>query len=208
MAPDPVLHERIYTGLKADLLCGRYTPGEHIDLQAISDSHRASVTPVREVVCRLVGEGLATFQRHGGFRFAELDVEELCSLYALNSTLLIGAIRQSANEALDEAVGSIVFPGSDAHTEEIVISTAAVFAVLASAGGNGNFLRCVENISDRLSFARRIESVLLKDVRSELLMLNHGPVGHLKRTLGRRITMYHRRRMAVADEIIRRINNE
>ena len=55
MAPDRHLHENIYVSLKSLLLSHRYRPGEPIDLKALADQFGASVTPVRDGLCRLVG---------------------------------------------------------------------------------------------------------------------------------------------------------
>ncbi|MBA2934620.1 GntR family transcriptional regulator [Sphingomonas sp. CGMCC 1.13654] len=201
MAPDPVLHERIYAGFKDDLREGRLPPGHHIDLQAISERYRASVTPVREVVCRLMGEGLAEFQRHGGFHVATLSANEIRDLYVLNSTIVLRAIQTCTDADLDEAMGAICYPRPGATPLEVASCSASIFSTLVGSANNSAFLKLVENINDRLGFVRIAECHLLRDVHRELLMLNHGPNGQLRRTLNRRITNYHRRRIHIVERI-------
>src|ERR1700761_6333320 len=106
MAPDPALHDQIYAALKLDLRSGMLLPGQHIDLQQFSERHRASVTPVREAVCRLIGEGLVQFQRYGGFRLIPLEEDELREAYYLNAMMIAAAIRLATDQALRKAVGT------------------------------------------------------------------------------------------------------
>jgi hypothetical protein len=201
MAPDPVLHERIYAALKLDLREGRLLPGQHIDLQGISDHHRASITPVREAVCRLVGERLVESQRHGGFRVVHLGADTLRELYMLNLAMVLHAVRISTDENIDRAIGTFWYPATSADPSEIAAAAASLFASLGGASGLAEFQIAVEGINDRLASARIMEVQALRDLRRELLMINHGPNGDIRRTIARRISTYHRRRIAVVGKI-------
>jgi DNA-binding GntR family transcriptional regulator len=202
MAPDPILHEQIYAALKSDIRDARLIPGQHIDLQAISDRHHASVTPVREAVCRLIGEGVAEFQRYGGFRIAPLGAAELADLYALNTIIICAAIRGATDAALDQAVGTVALPGESGRPIDLARAVASLFASLAIASGNRQIVKAVEGSNDRLAAARILEAEVLKDARREYLMLTHGPSGQLRKTLTGRVTQYHRRRLAQSEAIV------
>ena len=205
MAPDPILHERIYGGLKAALRSGRLYPGQHIDLTAISEEYRASVTPVREAVCRLVGEGLADFQRHGGFRVAPLRAEDLRGLYLFNAMILAHAIQLASDVSLDRALGSFWLPRNGADDGEVAAAAAILFSAIGEAAGSNIFQRTLDNNSDRLGLARIAELQVLRDVHGELLMMNHGPTGQLKKTLSRRVAQYHRRRSVAVEDIAKKM---
>jgi hypothetical protein len=203
MAPDPIVQERIYHALKSEIRSGVLGPDDHIDLQGISDRHRASVTPVREAVCRLIGEGLAAPQRHGGFRIVALDGAQLRDLYAFNAALLARSVAAASLDALIVACGAIVVPPEGATAVELAAATGDIFDSLSGASGSGELRRAVEACSDRLSAARITEDSVLRDVRGEILMFGHGPSHERRRSLSRRILHYHRRRIEQSDAIAR-----
>ena len=206
MAPDPILQDRIYAALKADLRSGALLPQMNIDLQSVSARHRASVTPVREAICRLVGEGLAEFRPHGGFRVPRLRAEQLSDLYALNAATLAQALRAAEDTALDRAVRSFVPPPAYAGPAAIGDTVSTLFAGLALATGNSEYVRLVEHLSDRLAGARIAEAGVLKNMHGELAPLRESPEFGLRGAVSRLVARYHRRRLRHADPIADRLS--
>ena len=73
---------------------GRFAPGEHLEPVAIGRELNASITPVRDVLHRLVGERLVEAPRHDGFRMPSPTEAELRSLYGWNSELIDIGLRR------------------------------------------------------------------------------------------------------------------
>jgi len=203
MAPDPVLHERIYAALKAEIRSGHLRPASHIDLQQISSRYRASVTPVREVVWRLIGERLAEARQNGGYRTPVLHANHLRDLYALNALILDRGIRSCTDSELDGAIATVDPPAASADAKALATFAAALFESIGCATGNGEILRAIDNLNDRLAAARIAESLVLPNFRREMLTLSQRPEGPLKIMLARRIARYHRRRSPLCEAIAR-----
>ena len=201
MATDPILQERIYEALKADIRCGVFGPAHHFDLQRISDRHRASVTPVREALCRLVGEGLAEVARPRGFRVAALDGPMLRDLYHYMAALLVHVIAISPESALDAALTRTAADADTTSSVNLAAVFAALFANLAEASGNPEFYQAVSRSNDRLSAVRIAETIVIPDMRHELLALYRHPQTELRRRLSRQISAYYRRRIKLSDSI-------
>lgn len=97
MAPD--LHgrdqfERCYHLLQERLADGHYRPGERIGVTALAADLMISQTPVREVLSRLVGEGLVHDRRGNGYYSVRLDAVEVAGLYSLQLLYLGEALRK------------------------------------------------------------------------------------------------------------------
>jgi DNA-binding GntR family transcriptional regulator len=92
-------HERLYRGLKEQLLFGQFRPGMSVTLQGIADEHSVSLTPVREAIRRLVAEG--ALEMHGNRRITvpSMDDERIEELLAIR--LLIEP--ELAKRAIDSA---------------------------------------------------------------------------------------------------------
>ncbi|MFX4813586.1 GntR family transcriptional regulator, partial [Acinetobacter baumannii] len=78
----------LYAQVSAQLVDGRYRPGDRINLKELSTRLAVSVTPLREVLSRLVGRGVVTERRSEGYYLARLDARDIGDLYRLHLTLL------------------------------------------------------------------------------------------------------------------------
>ena len=194
MSPDANAHNRIYRALKGRLAAGHYPPGLRLDIQRVADEYRSSATPVREVLMRLVGEGLVEAQVQGGFRAAHLDAPALAGLYSWNAIILGGAFN------LIVATETELLPESSALTslataEGCAATIASLFAVIAQASGNEDIVKAVSLVSTRLSFVRLAEPTVLKMVPKEIQgLLRFASCNDLP-ALRRRIVAYHQRRI-------------
>lgn len=63
--------------LRLDILAGRWTPGQKLQLVALSEHYETSSTVVREALTRLIGERLVHLKPNRGFFVPELSLEEL-----------------------------------------------------------------------------------------------------------------------------------
>ncbi|MDD7970338.1 GntR family transcriptional regulator [Roseinatronobacter alkalisoli] len=79
-------HDRVYRGLRQQIMHGELPPGHALTLRGIGKSFGVSMTPARESVRRLSAEGALTLSASGRVTTPELSnerIEELASIRAL-----------------------------------------------------------------------------------------------------------------------------
>lgn len=74
---DPSLRQRIGEELRAAVVAGEMVVGEVYSVPSLAEQFGVSITPVREAMLDLVGEGLLEPVRNKGFRVRELSDAEL-----------------------------------------------------------------------------------------------------------------------------------
>lgn len=185
-----VTFERVYFALKEEVGSGRYGAGEHLEPSALSANLNASITPVRDALHRLVGEGLVEAPRGDGFRTPLHTEIGLRHLYRWNATLLDLAARAPGVSAELPEAG------------ELLDRTEALFLIIARRPGNPEYAAAVGRLSERLRPMRHIEAALIPDAESEAdalgVLLSSGASGPLRRALA----IYHRKRERLAAEIV------
>lgn len=201
MAPEPVTQDRIYGAIKTDYLSGLYPSGHRIDLQSIADRHRASTTPVREAVHRLIGERLFETHPDGGFRIVAADAIELAHLYFWYSQQLRTALHHLRNASLSRALEP--FRRIDVPVEPLrcVDRVDQIFQQIANATGNRELMAQIAAANERLRYPRLAETYLFGNFGRELTNLTRN--GNLSdvANVRRRVAAYHDRRILHATEI-------
>src|SRR5436190_4711087 len=89
------ISEKIYRQVRADIVFGKLTPGEKLKLDRLRDEYGASVGTLRELLSRLVSEGLVVAEGQRGFEVAPISAENLREIAALRLLLESHALRQS-----------------------------------------------------------------------------------------------------------------
>ncbi|WP_176484676.1 GntR family transcriptional regulator [Sphingomonas spermidinifaciens] len=98
--------ERSYATLKQLLREGRYPPGVRLEASRIAEELGVSMTPVRDVLHRLVGERLVEASAGEGFHVPRLREAALRDLYEWHSALILMALRTARSPfAQDELAG-------------------------------------------------------------------------------------------------------
>ena len=156
MSPAFVL-EPTYRRLKLSLMEGLWIPGAKLEAQKLADEFGVSMTPVRDSLNQLVGEGLVAFAPGEGFRVASLCEQALRDLLSANLAVLDFALRTSDDQEPRESSGDPA--SSDAYASRI----AAVFAGFARGSGNRVIESIIGQINDRLHCVRRLEPSVLSD---------------------------------------------
>jgi DNA-binding GntR family transcriptional regulator len=106
----PAAHERIYRGLRQQIMHGELSPGQALTLRGLAEQAGVSMTPVREALRRLVAEGALTLSLSGRVSTPELGperIEELASLRALLEPELASRALPRAHVALIERMQAI-----------------------------------------------------------------------------------------------------
>lgn len=201
MAPESVTQDRIYNAMKADYLSGVYRPESRIDLQAVADRHRASTTPVREAIHRLIGERLFEPHPEGGFRLATADTLHLAHLYTWYCQQALGALHLLRNPSLARAMEPFRHVNVPDEPLRQVERVDSIFQEIANATGNVEMIDQIAAANERLRYARLAEIGLFPNSVRELRNLTRN--GNLSgiANVRRRITAYHDRRILHATEI-------
>ena len=202
MAPDPVTQARIYEAVKEDYLAGLLRPGARIEIQTLADRHRASTTPIREVLHKLEGERLIEPRPEGGFRIAMPDASRLSHIYDWNLNVLSGAIHLSGGGALREATRPFRDLNSTRSPIALANRTATLFAAICRASANAEFVDQIVSLNERLHYVRIGEAQLFADADLELHRIALNGTIDMKRALGGRLRRYHDQRVRHCAEIL------
>lgn len=97
--PSTPAYIRLRERLRQDILTGVWRAGEHHTLAQLSARHRVSLSPVREALLHLQGEGLVVIQQHRGAVVPLLDADLLGSLYDVRAALQAVQARRAAERA-------------------------------------------------------------------------------------------------------------
>ena len=138
MSPAHVL-EPTYRRLKDALLEGRFRAGTKLEAMRLADDFGVSMTPVRDSLNQLVGEGLVDLTPGEGFRVPLLTEQALRDILQVNALLL------PINEGSNDTRG--------AYADRL----ARAFRDIAASSGNRFRVHLVERISDRLHPLRELE---------------------------------------------------
>lgn len=179
MLPDPGLsvpaYARLRDRLRADILAGEWPPGEHRTLAALASRHGVSLSPVREALLGLEGEGLVEIRQHRGAVVPVLDAALLGELYDLRGALQSLMARRAAELATKAEL-------------KVIAGHAAAFATAAKRGDPAEALRHNESFHAAIDAAGRnpqaaaILGARTAFVNAVRLRLGYGPA-RLKRAV-------------------------
>jgi len=195
-ALDPITQERVYRGLKAEYLAGRYHAGERLDIQDIADRHGSSKTPVREAACRLMGERLVEPDSAGGFRVIIATPLELTHLYAWNAHLLLCLTQRLKRSVLSQTLDQFLPDKIGRTPVEIARLTGSIFLALATSTGNPEAAATISQINERLFYPRVEGAANVTEAARELRTMINSGVVDVHKSIHRRIESYHERRIA------------
>lgn len=152
-----------------------------------------SMTPVRDSLNQLVGEGLVDLTPGEGFRVPPLTEQQLRDLLDVNAILLKAA--NSANWRLPTEDGP-AFMGS-----EYANRLAAAFSLLAMGSGNRFLADMVNRISERLHLVRSCEPEVLPEAKESLVRIEAGLHGS-GRERRNAVARYHQERQEYLPQLI------
>jgi DNA-binding GntR family transcriptional regulator len=89
------LTERIYACLRADVLAGRFTPGQRLRPSELAGLNGVSLNVVREALNRLAGERLVIASPQQGFAVVAMSATDLADLTDVRALVETAALRRS-----------------------------------------------------------------------------------------------------------------
>ena len=109
-APVQAAHDRVYRGLRQQIMHGELPPGHALTLRGIGKAFGVSMTPAREAVRRLSAEGALSVSASGRVTTPELSndrIEELAQIRALLEPELGSRALRRAHLALIDRMDAI-----------------------------------------------------------------------------------------------------
>ncbi|MGC4932795.1 GntR family transcriptional regulator [Gordonia sp. DT30] len=85
----PQLSEEVAAHLRHLIMTADFRPGEYIRLDETAERLGVSVTPVREALLTLRGEGMVSVEPHRGYRVSELDRIDVDDLFWLQGEIAV-----------------------------------------------------------------------------------------------------------------------
>jgi DNA-binding GntR family transcriptional regulator len=191
-----VTFERVYHALKDQLGSARFAAGQHLEPATLSQDLNASITPVRDALHRLVGEGLVETPRGEGFRVPLVTEVGLRHLYRWNAALLGLTMRTASGTP------AVVLEAAAGETVEPVELAERLFVALAARSGNPEHVAAIAGLNDRLRPIRHVELTVLPDPATELEEIASRLGEAAPPLLRRMIAAYHRRRERMVAQIV------
>jgi DNA-binding GntR family transcriptional regulator len=87
--------ERVYRRLRSDIIFGRLAPSQRLKLDVAKDAYGVSISTLRELLNRLVSEGLVIAEGARGFEVAPVSPENLKEIANLRQLLECHALERS-----------------------------------------------------------------------------------------------------------------
>jgi DNA-binding transcriptional MocR family regulator len=191
--------ERVYDALKRRIMTNAFRPGDRLDPSVLAETLASSVTPVRDALHLLTGEGLVETRTSDGFHLPQVDAPALQDLYAWNAGVLGLALGSARRKVAAGDGAGLPGPAGD----DIADLTARVFSTIALRSDNFELRRAIGSANDRLHAVRRSETAVLEAVDDEIDALHEVVRRGTAVDLRKAIVGYHRRRHRFAAEIAR-----
>ncbi|MDP3418963.1 GntR family transcriptional regulator [Falsiroseomonas sp.] len=154
--------------LRSAILSGDWPPGTHRTLGALALEHSVSISPVREALLSLEGEGLVEIRQHRGAIVPLLDAKLFADLYDLRGALQSLLARRAAERATAAQLQGIA-------------THAAAFAAAAERGDPAEALRhneafhaAIDSAADNPQ-AQAVVAARTAFVNAVRLRLGYGP---------------------------------
>jgi len=180
---------QVYEQIKADLLTGAFTPGAALLTRELLARYGCGISPLREALARLVGEGFLVASGHKGVRVPLPSCADLDDVYRIRIALECEALALAMKHGDDHWEAAAVaachrlerapLPGTGAEDErasramEWEARHRAFHAALVAAAPAPRLLRLVEQMVEQteryraLRLLRSPSELLIRDITQE-----------------------------------------
>ncbi len=139
----------------------QFRPDERLNEVDLAERLGVSRTPLREVLNRLVAEGLLQFVPNYGFSCRPLDMKTIFSLYEVRCGIEMISVKLAAERASDRDIADLTKFWEKARkklsqctSEELVQFDQSFHERIAELSGNEELLLILKNINNRLYYVR------------------------------------------------------
>jgi DNA-binding transcriptional regulator YhcF (GntR family) len=150
---------RVYAELRRRIMEGELKPGIRLDPAKLTKEMSASMTPLRDALHQLKGEGLVESWKHEGFWIADLSEPVIRDRYEWCRDLVRLCLRNATGlppPGITDAGGSYA---------DIVTH---LFRSIAMQSTSQEHWRAIESVCDRCYLLRKTEARLLSDPFSDI----------------------------------------
>lgn len=193
MSPAHVL-QPTYDRLKRELMQGVWMQNVRLEAARIAEDYGVSVTPVRDSLNLLVGEGMITFRPGEGYRTKVITERDIAELLSVNLVLLRVAIDTAPDVPRHHDLRAF------RQEDRYAVAVSTLFHDIALASGNRVLAGIVEKLSERLHQMRMKEHLVFADLDAEIMALRESyslsPLAAKDELAG-----YHDRRIRAAGKI-------
>lgn len=187
--------ERIYDSLRHLIVNLGFRPGDRLDAAYLAERLASSVTPVRDALNTLVGEGLVESRRAGGFFLPALDEPALKDMYAWEAQILRLALKDARLLKHHDTTGTSQLTYADRIGD--------VFMAITKASPNPEHGRALTSLGARLHAVRTLEVDVIEEARAELGHLEYALDLADRTALRKLLHLYHHRRTLAAARLVR-----
>lgn len=189
--------------LRERLINGVYPPETRLSAADLAAGLRLSPTPVREVLARLVGEGVLVDRRGQGVFVPRLSVRDVADLYRLSlAHLQIALETPQPSRQLEGAAGpASVVDQAVADETAAIVATDNLLAGWVNGAGGRMLGRSFRRLQIQLAPVRRVEPLQLTDLADEYRELAGRTAGPAARRL-QLVRAYFRRRVRAAPRLV------
>lgn len=157
------LSQNVYEQMKQLIFTHAIEPGEKIGLVDLARKLEVSLTPLREALTRLKGEGFVVHHPNRGYFVAEITATEVLELYGIREALESFALTLGVSRFKEEDITSIA-DAIEAHRRAVTerdgfLEDKVIHLRLASLAGNQLLLAMLELVLDRAIMKLRIDAL-------------------------------------------------
>lgn len=189
--------ERVLIALRQHLTGSDMKPGARLEPAQLAQRLGASLTPVREALHLLTGEGLVESRPTGGFNLPFLDAGGLHDRYEWSAQLLTLAVRTWPRR---RRKGEPTLPSPSAGS--IADRCARLFLHIGQLSSNAEHARVLSMLNARLHHVRLAEEGMIERLDDELQALAAAIDAQDRSAVMWLIDDYHKKRKKITTEII------
>ena len=151
-----------YAEVRSQILSGALAPGSRLAQYDLAESLHMSITPLREALRRLRGEGLVDLDTHRDARVAGLNASEARQLFEIRLSLdplaaeLAAGRRTDADVAAMRATVEKLLPVTKEWGEEGLVAHRDFHQALYRASHNDALVRMLDDLWDKSDRYRRM----------------------------------------------------
>lgn len=156
--------ERVYHQLQHLLMTYQFHPGARLNEVELAERLGVSRTPLREVLNRLVAEGLLSFVPNHGFFCRSLEANVIHDLYELRTGLEVMGVKLVIARAHDQEIAQLAAfwhevarTSAECTTKELVRLDEEFHERLIALSQNTELLNALKQINVRTHFVRWID---------------------------------------------------
>ncbi|MCH4562224.1 GntR family transcriptional regulator [Halomonas sp. EGI 63088] len=167
--------QRLKDALENDIINGRRTPGERLDLETLGREFNVSRTPVREAIQQLVASGLVTVMPKKGTFVSRVGIDQLIEMFEVMAELegmcgRLAARRITEDElaALQGALERCAAAAAAGDTDEYYYENESFHDCIYAASHNTFLAEEARQLKQRLNPYRRLQLQVRHRMHSSL----------------------------------------